>query len=364
MKKIILSLFSLIMVLALTVSPAIAASGAASPGHITPYYPPTPPKPTEKVELEKVEPIDMTSPGSKEGYAVLYDSNGKPLEYIKILTTVAADRFDTGYKEIETMLDNAYKQVLGVEKVEELTKEITSYESKDSNFVISDLFDVSAVDGKKVVKYGSQYTIAFKLRLPIKEGETTLVLHNYSGDKWEVIENAEFKGDLVTISTKSLSPFAIVRDSIEKSDDQGTDSGKDRDKDKDKDRNKDKDRDTGKSKGRTDVKRPTPGPATKQDVEEYRNTHVSGTEQGEIGSATGTDQPGTLEPATKTSTGTDVGPIKEPTEPSGPIPVQPEQLGFDKKWLWLLILLFILLLIINKIRRDQEKKKRRAKHRK
>ena len=279
MRKIITLIFSLILVLSLTVSTGWGASGSYSPGQ-PPIVPPA--EPEQKGE-EFLPAIDVTIGSTQEGWAIIYSEKDKAIKWVKIIVTPVADRFITPYEDIEEMLDRAYKQVLGVESATELTKELQPYVKEDRKLVISDLFDVSVKgsDEKITQEYLARagYTIRFKLRLPIKTGEFWLPLHNYEGNKWRIVTDRSAVKDVVTLRVDSLSPFAIVRESMGSPEDE---PGKD-------EPGKDK---PGKDKPTRPVGPVKPG------------TH-SGSGEGETGEGTGTGS-GSGEDNPSIGTGTDV----------------------------------------------------------
>ena len=218
MRRLVTFLFSLILVLSLNVSIGWAASGSYSPGQ----PPDDPPSEPTVLSEDYLVPIDVTLKVTQEGYAIIYDDKDKPVRWVKIIVTPFADRSNTPYEDIEEMLDRAYKQILGVEKVTELTKQLQPYVKEDRKLGISDLFDVSVKgsDEPITVEYLARegYTIRFKLRLPIEDGEFWLPLHNYEGYQWRIVQNRSAEGNIVTLRVDSLSPFAIVRESMGKPD--------------------------------------------------------------------------------------------------------------------------------------------------
>lgn len=186
---------------------------------------------TPSVE-QKDSPDVITTTDSKgdEVAAIITDSENKEVVGVPvgeiIVTSVA--KVSNAAEEVKEVLKAAQEQIKKVEKIEELipeqkeelTKAVEEAGLKADNLVVRDLIDVTLTGTYKDHLDTEGNTITLTFKLGIRAGQFLKVLHNYEGDKWEMIANDRVKimenGD-VSVTFDSLSPIAFVVDKAEHS---------------------------------------------------------------------------------------------------------------------------------------------------
>lgn len=184
---------------------------------------------TPSVEQKESPDVVITtdSKGEEVG-AIITDDKGEEVAGVPtgdiIVTSVAGAANATD--EIKADLQAAQEQIKTATNVqdlipdqkEELTKAVEDAGLKVENLVVRDLIDVTLTGEYKdhLATEGNTITITFKLGIGADEFLT--VLHNYEGDKWEMIASDRVKvlenGD-VSVTFDSLSPVAFVVDKAE-----------------------------------------------------------------------------------------------------------------------------------------------------
>ena len=132
-------------------------------------------------------------------------------ENLKIKITSYLDRATLG-TEGKAAIESSYDDIKNAKDVTDITADIKAVADKAgakvADLKVSDLFDISVEEGE--IK--GEITI-------ILSAETlknfVALLHDNDG-KWEVVQGAKVKGDQITFSVDSLSPFAIVVNTAEK----------------------------------------------------------------------------------------------------------------------------------------------------
>lgn len=205
MKKIAM-LMSLVLVVALLTVPAAAVE----------FTPSAESKPAPSVALV----VDQT--GATVA-AIIYDGQGTYVIGVPdgdLIVTPVSER-DQAPTEISEALKSAYEQIQSVGSLSDLVPGIEqalraiNSELSVSDLVIRDLFDVRVTGTYKeyLDEEGNKITIRFDLNL--SPDATLLVLHNYSGSDWEVIDNDRVvinDDGSVDVTFDSLSPVAFVVD--------------------------------------------------------------------------------------------------------------------------------------------------------
>lgn len=179
-------------------------------------------------QKESPDVVITTDSKGEEVAAIITDSKGEEVVGVPvgevIVTSVAGA--NKASEEIKEALQSAQEQIKEAAKIEdlipeqkeELTKAATDAGLKVENLVVRDLIDVTLTGNYKdhLATEGNTITITFKLG--IGADEFLKVLHNYEGDKWEMIANDRVKimdnGD-VAVTFDSLSPVAFVVDKAE-----------------------------------------------------------------------------------------------------------------------------------------------------
>ena len=128
--------------------------------------------------------------------------------------------------EIREQLEAAYEQIQNAASVADLVPDVDfasllsamGSSSSVEDLVVRDVFDVS-VSGEAaefLAQEGNAITIRFQLN--IAPSSTLLVLHNYEGSNWEVIDDDKVvinNDGSVDVTFDSLSPVAFVVDQTE-----------------------------------------------------------------------------------------------------------------------------------------------------
>lgn len=197
----------MLAVLALTMSiPAMAANFTPS---------------VEGKEAPEVVPVLGES--GNEVAAVIYDNQGAVVSEIPhgeiIVTSVS--QAASAEETIASMLDAAYSQINSVTSLDKLTDELVpalqnlSDEVAVEDLVVRDLFDVTLTGDYSTHLDTEGNYVVIRFALNLKPDTLLLVLHNYSGDQWEVISNEHVirheNGD-VSVTFHNLSPVAFVVD--------------------------------------------------------------------------------------------------------------------------------------------------------
>ncbi len=182
MKKVIASILSLMLVLALSVSVFATGGFVKSPSL---NQAPT----VENVTVENgTAPVVTVTP-----YAERTD-----------LSDEAAAAIETAYSEIAAAAD--------VTTLSDDLADIAADKNVDAkNLAVSDLFDISH-DGQAGTDYGT-----FEIKLGVATLKNFVALLHKTANGWVVVENAKIEGDRLVFSVDSFSPFAIVVDNGEDS---------------------------------------------------------------------------------------------------------------------------------------------------
>lgn len=205
MKKRMIPIMLAVLALTMTI-PALAANFTPS---------------VEGKEAPDVVPVFGES--GNEVAAMIYDGQGAVVSEIPqgYLIVTPVSQAAGAEEPIAAALQNAYSQINGVTSLDELTDELApalqdlSDEVAVEDLVVRDLFDVTLAGhyAAYLDTEGNSVTVRFDLSLD--PDTLLLVLHNYSGEQWEVISNDQVtrheNGD-VSVTFHSLSPVAFVVD--------------------------------------------------------------------------------------------------------------------------------------------------------
>lgn len=183
MKKVIASMLSLMLVLALSVSVFATGGFVSSPA------------------LDKAPTVkDFTA--ESENCAT------------DIVVTAYADRADLNDNS-KTAMETAYSEIQAATDVTtlsaDLTKVATDMNVEAKNLAVSDLFDLSQVGCDDHTDHK-----AFQIKLSADTLKNFVALLHKTANGWEVVADAKVEnGDTLAFSVDSLSPFAIVVDAGE-----------------------------------------------------------------------------------------------------------------------------------------------------
>jgi len=147
-------------------------------------------------------------------------------EKLMLVTTPVQCTDEALHAAIQAMLTRAWAQINAADTLADLTPEVIpaleqiKAESNDpavkaleiEDFVICDLFDVSLIKNKTEFVHSTPgQPITFSVKTSLEPGDVFLILHNYEGTGWEVLDRWDLADDgVLLIAVDSLSPFAIA----------------------------------------------------------------------------------------------------------------------------------------------------------
>lgn len=183
------------------------------------------------VEQKPAPTVDtVTDANGNEVSAIIRDQNGEEVHGVSIdsgeLIVTPISQASQAAQAISEMLTNAYEQIQQADTIADLVPDVdvasllTAMGSGSSveDLVVRDVFDVS-VSGEAAEFLAQEgNTITFRFQLNIAPSSTLLVLHNYEGSNWEVIDDDKVvinNDGSVDVTFESLSPVAFVVDQTE-----------------------------------------------------------------------------------------------------------------------------------------------------
>ena len=206
---------SLLMAALLLVAMALPASAAVN------FVDSVEQKPAPTVET-------ITDASGNQVSAIIQDASGNEIHGVTAdqMSITPVSGAANAPAEIREQLEAAYEQIQTVETVADLVPDVDvasilqtmGSSSSVEDLVVRDVFDVS-VSGEAaefLAQEGNAITIRFQLN--IAPSSTLLVLHNYEGSNWEVIEDDKVvinNDGSVDVTFDSLSPVAFVVDQTE-----------------------------------------------------------------------------------------------------------------------------------------------------
>lgn len=206
---------SLLMAALLLVAMALPASAAVN------FVDSVEQKPAPTVET-------ITDASGNEVSAIIQDANGNEVHGVTAdqMSITPVSGAANAPAEIREQLEAAYEQIQNAASVADLVPDVDvasilqtmGSSSSVEDLVVRDVFDVS-VSGEAaefLAQEGNAITIRFQLN--IAPSSTLLVLHNYEGSNWEVIDDDKVvinNDGSVDVTFDSLSPVAFVVDQTE-----------------------------------------------------------------------------------------------------------------------------------------------------
>lgn len=206
---------SLLMAALLMVAMALPASAAVN------FVDSVEQKPAPSVET-------VTDASGNEVSAIIQDASGNEVHGVTAdqMSITPVSDLASAPAEIREQLEAAYEQIQNAASVANLVPDVDvasllsaiGSSSSVEDLVVRDVFDVS-VSGEAaefLAQEGNAITIRFQLN--IAPSSTLLVLHNYEGSNWEVIDNDKVvinNDGSVDVTFDSLSPVAFVVDQTE-----------------------------------------------------------------------------------------------------------------------------------------------------
>ncbi len=182
MKKVIASILSLMLVLALSVS--VFATGGF----------------VKSAELDKAPTVE--------------DFTADDDCATDIVVTPYAERTDLT-EDVKKAIETAYNEIQAAEDVTALTEDLAKVAADKKveikNLAVSDLFDLSPEGCDDHTDHGH-----FHIKLNSASLKNFVALLHKTAEGWVVVEDAKvIDGDTLSFSVESLSPFAIVVDAGE-----------------------------------------------------------------------------------------------------------------------------------------------------
>lgn len=206
---------SLLMAALLLVAMALPASAAVN------FVDSVEQKPAPTVET-------VTDASGNEVSAIIQDASGNEVHGVTAdqMSITPVSGAANAPAEIREQLEAAYEQIQNAASVADLVPDVDvasllsaiGSSSSVEDLVVRDVFDVS-VSGEAaefLAQEGNAITIRFQLN--IAPSSTLLVLHNYEGSNWEVIDDDKVvinNDGSVDVTFDSLSPVAFVMDQTE-----------------------------------------------------------------------------------------------------------------------------------------------------
>ena len=206
---------SLLMAALLLVAMALPASAAVN------FVDSVEQKPAPTVET-------ITDASGNQVSAIIQDASGNEVAGVTAdqMSITPVSGAANAPAEIREQLEAAYEQIQNAASVANLVPDVDvasllsamGSSSSVEDLVVRDVFDVS-VSGEAaefLAQEGNAITIRFQLN--IAPSSTLLVLHNYEGSNWEVINDDKVvinNDGSVDVTFDSLSPVAFVVDQTE-----------------------------------------------------------------------------------------------------------------------------------------------------
>ena len=181
----------------------------------------------DSVEQKPAPTVDpITDSNGNQVSAIIRDQNGEEVHGVDAgeITVTPVSALDQAAADISEMLTNAYEQIQQADTIADLVPTIGDFlqtigsASQVADLVVRDVFDVSLTGtaAEYLAQEGNAITIRFQLN--IAPTSTLLVLHNYEGSNWEVIDDDKVvinNDGSVDVTFDSLSPVAFVVDQTE-----------------------------------------------------------------------------------------------------------------------------------------------------
>lgn len=177
------------------------------------------PSAEQKIEVEVVAITDEEG----NAYQAIIELDGEVIDVadgqeIELVVTVVSASDTAPNREIEIALERAMRQIQEAESIEELCPEIAEYLKsmgyEAEEFYVYDVFDVSLLDviSKDSIDLPEGATVKFRLQTDLESDEPFVLLCNFGGDKWEIVEDVTLdENGALTVRVKGLAPFALLR---------------------------------------------------------------------------------------------------------------------------------------------------------
>ena len=208
--------------LALFLSVLLIAVTLAAPASAAVNFNPS----VEQKPAPTVDPI--TDSNGNQVSAIIRDQNGEEVHGVSIdsgeLIVTPISQASQAAQAISEMLTNAYEQIQQADTIADLVPTIGDFlqtigsASQVADLVVRDVFDVSLTGAaaEYLAQEGNNITLRFDVG--VAPSATLIVLHNYEGSNWEVIDDDKVvinNDGSVDVTFDSLSPIAFVVDSTE-----------------------------------------------------------------------------------------------------------------------------------------------------
>lgn len=183
----------------------------------------------DSVEQKPAPTVDpITDSNGNQVSAIIRDQNGEEVHGVSIdsgeLIVTPISQVSQAAQAISEMLTNAYEQIQQADTIADLVPTIGDFlqtigsASQVADLVVRDVFDVSLTGtaAEYLAQEGNNITLRFDVG--VAPSATLIVLHNYEGSNWEVIDDDKVvinNDGSVDVTFDSLSPIAFVVDSTE-----------------------------------------------------------------------------------------------------------------------------------------------------
>lgn len=183
----------------------------------------------DSVEQKPAPTVEtITDASGNQVSAIIRDQDGNEVHGVDageiVVTPISA--LAQAAQAIGEMLQNAYEQIQQADSVQDLVPDFDlgnalqqmGSASSVEDLVVRDVFDVSLTGtaAEYLAQDGNNITLRFDLGISVSS--TLLVLHNYEGSNWEVIDDDKVvinNDGSVDVTFDSLSPVAFVVDQTE-----------------------------------------------------------------------------------------------------------------------------------------------------
>ncbi|MBQ0110401.1 MAG: hypothetical protein KBS41_00530 [Oscillospiraceae bacterium] len=125
----------------------------------------------------------------------------------KVVITGYGDRKNLT-PEKQKAIEEAYDQAKDAKDITDLSPELKKIAEnnniKPENLLISDLFDLSYINGQ-VTDHG-----VFTIKLDPATKQKFVALMQFDGNEWKIVDSAKLDGEILTFTAEELNEFAIV----------------------------------------------------------------------------------------------------------------------------------------------------------
>lgn len=172
--------------------------------------------------VEYTETVETYGTAESPGKKIIIQGD----ETLMLVTTPIECYSDALHAEIEAMLARAWAQIYAADTLADLTPDVIPALEKAKaassdprvkaltvkDLVVCDLFDVSLIKNKTEFVHSTPgQPITFSVESNLRPGDVYIILHNYEGTNWEVVNRCDLGSNgVLLMAVDYLSPFAIA----------------------------------------------------------------------------------------------------------------------------------------------------------